>query len=89
MRAGAEVPLQLSKRGTTHLVCKEAGNNKHLKAVQWGIPVLRQDWLFHVAKTGDASVEDFILPLRSQTEANGKSCYFKACSRVSKTILPR
>lgn len=69
---GAEVPLQLSKRGTTHLVCKEGGNTKHFKALAWGIPVLREDWLFHVAKTGDASVEDFILPLPAHAEKNSE-----------------
>lgn len=81
VRSGAEVPLQLSKKGTTHLVCKEAGNTKHHKAIQWGIPVLRQDWLFHVAKTGDASVENFILPLRSGMEGNGKAVFPQSTSQ--------
>ncbi|KAJ9103366.1 hypothetical protein QFC19_004465 [Naganishia cerealis] len=54
-------------------VCKEAGNPKHIKAVQWGLPVLQQDWLFHVAKTGDASTEGFELPLPAQPEENGRS----------------
>ncbi|KAJ9115002.1 hypothetical protein QFC22_005330 [Naganishia vaughanmartiniae] len=70
---GAEVPLELSKRGTTHLVCKEPGNNKHFKALQWGLPALRQDWLFHVAKTGDASTEGFELPIPAQSEGNARS----------------
>ncbi|KAJ9095602.1 hypothetical protein QFC21_005473 [Naganishia friedmannii] len=70
---GAEVPLQLSKRGTTYLVCKEPGNPKHFKAIQWGLPAVRQDWLFHVAKTGDASTEGFELPVPSQWQEDGRS----------------
>lgn len=72
VNVGAEVPLQLSKRGTTHLVCKEPGNPKHFKAIQWGLPALRQEWLFHVAKTGDASIEGFELPMPAELEGNGK-----------------
>jgi hypothetical protein len=69
---GAEVPLQLSKSGTTHLVCKEPGNPKHYKAIQWGLPALRQDWLFHVAKTGDASTGGFELPMPAELEETRK-----------------
>ncbi|KZT57908.1 hypothetical protein CALCODRAFT_469090 [Calocera cornea HHB12733] len=49
---GAQVAVVFSKKSTTHLICAAPSGVKYDHAVQWGIPTLRPDWLYDMARTG-------------------------------------
>lgn len=48
---GAEYTENMSKENT-HLICKEPTGPKYLKAVEWGLHVVTEDWLFHIVQFG-------------------------------------
>jgi len=48
---GAEYTENMSK-DNTHLICNEATGPKYLKAVEWGLHVVTEDWLFHIVQFG-------------------------------------
>jgi len=49
---GAQVAIVFSKKSTTHLICTSVSGVKYEHAVQWGIPTLRPEWLYDMARTG-------------------------------------
>ena len=40
------------RQSTTHLICQEAKGSKFDKAVEWNIPTVSIEWLYHVAAFG-------------------------------------
>ncbi|EJU04703.1 hypothetical protein DACRYDRAFT_114056 [Dacryopinax primogenitus] len=49
---GASVAVVFSKKSTTHLLCPTPAGVKYEHAVRWGMPTLRLEWLYEIARTG-------------------------------------
>lgn len=51
LRIGATFTDNMSHTNT-HLICKEAKGPKYHKAMEWGIHVVKVDWLYHIVQYG-------------------------------------
>ena len=46
---GLVVPELFTKKGCTHLVCPSREGKKFEKAMQWGVPIVDQEWVYRLA----------------------------------------
>lgn len=58
-------------RQATHLVCKLPEGLKYVKAQEWGVQRVTEEWLYNVARTGEIGVEDDYRHVARDGEVNG------------------
>ena len=74
-RTGMQMALQVigaeytenMRSSNTHLICKEARGEKFKKAIEWGIHIISEKWLYYVLQYGYTNCEKKILLDKRQT----------------------
>lgn len=76
----------------THLICKETMGAKFKKAIEWGIHVISDDWLYHIAQYGyggreesSTGCEDFF----SQTDIETEHMVHNTIKSSSALLVPQ
>ena len=70
----------------THLICKEAKGPKYHKAIEWGLFVIKIDWLYHIVRFGYFGEDD----THSYDDGDSTSMMKKGCEHeFSISFSPR